>query len=806
MSGRVNTNGRGGHPIPSQRRAVGLKFLRALALALLFASVASPQILETSIILPDTLGPLNGPYHLAWDSDSAHPRLYIGGAPGCDSSGVIVADAITCRRLARVPTNTPSALCFVQSRGKLYLAKAGRDSVVVVDCATNRIASTIHTASIVPVMMYNSRTDRLYCGGSSISVIDCAADTVIHTIAAAATAFALDSTNNKLYAAGNGPLSVIDCAEDTVVAAIPRVDAAGALCFNPIAHKVYATSGDTLYAIQTSGDSIVAQLPFAGLASILTCDPQRNRIYCAYNGRWASIDCVDDTVTMTRGTGVTPRFIACNVARDRLYVFREYTDAVTIYDATSGQQLTYVMLDGVPSVGGWSPSLNRLCCLPSSATNLLSVVDGAGDSIAGIVPLRMVAENIVLDTVHNRLYFMYGSSACGGIGVADCSRNVVTSYTYAGEYPVAMCYNPNNNRLYWGTGSSIVVYDCSTNAVIGKVEMSGGVQKARLHLGLNKLYVYAIDRLGHPIIDVIDCERDSVARVVALPDRLGFLFLVPEDNRLWGLGTSHVTAIDCLGDSIIADVEETLRAASVCASPDDRRIFAACGESPFSIIDMDSPADIETLFTVRADHGQLVSLIPNLHKLYWAAVYSGHPPGNSFIRVIDTRTGVVDDSFWAGYQISGMCLDHTGDYVYCAGYEASVIVVIDARVDSVVAILQLPFGDFAPPLLNRRTGRVYPSASGNPIQVIRDSMLIGLEELQSARPTPRTGQTVLRRGVPLASEVSAELYDTSGRVAAVLRPGLNDVAGLALGVYFVRAVPQAPSRKPQAVRKVIVVK
>jgi DNA-binding beta-propeller fold protein YncE len=800
MSGRVNTNGRGGHPIPSQRRAVGLKFLRALALALLFASVASPQILETSIILPDTLGPLNGPYHLAWDSDSAHPRLYIGGAPGCDSSGVIVADAITCKRLARVPTNTPNALCFVQSRGKLYVAKAGRDSVVVVDCATNRIASTIHTASIVPVMMYNSRTDRLYCGGSSISVIDCAADTVIHTIAAAATAFALDSTNNKLYAAGNGPLSVIDCAEDTVVAAIPRVDAAGALCFNPIAHKVYATSGDTLYAIQTSGDSIVAQLPFAGLASILTCDPQRNRIYCAYNGRWASIDCVDDTVTMTRGTGVTPRFIACNVARDRLYVFREYTDAVTIYDATSGQQLTYVMLDGVPSVGGWSPSLNRLCCLPSSATNLLSVVDGAGDSIAGIVPLRMVAENIVMDTVHNRLYFMYGSSACGGIGVADCSRNVVTSYTYAGGYPTAMCYNPNNDRLYWGAGSSMLVYDCSTNAVIGKVKTSGGVQKARLHLGLNKLYVYAIDTLGHHAIDVIDCERDSVARVVALPDRLGFLFFVPEDNRLWGLGTSHVMTIDCLGDSIVADAIDNLGSvgdAVVCR--EDRKIYTSDGQ----VIDMDDPAHVESI----PFGASRFCYVPSAHKLYGVG-------DNSTFVVWDTRGDTALATFNRPCGVSGMILNHTGDYIYCAGYQTTKMLVIGVHADSVVAEFSVPVIAAArdPLAINRRTNRIYEveydwGPQGR-IPVVHDSMLIGLEETRAVGFSSRIAPTLASRSVPLRTVVPSELFDVSGRRIAVLRKGLNNVSQLLPGLYFVRE-QSADSNQysgPTRVRKIVVVR
>ncbi len=765
-----------------------------LAVCCGLCAFAEGQYLETSIELPDTLGPLNGPYCLAWDDNLAHPRLYIGGVPGCESTGVIVADAITCKRLARIPTNTPNALCFVPSHGKLYVAKAGRDSVVVVDCATNLITSTIHTASIVPVMEYNSQNDRLYCGGSSISVIDCAGDSVIHTIAVAPTVLALDSSHNELYAGGSGPLSVIDCTTDSVVAAMPEIGSAGALSFNPTAEKVYASSNDTLYSIRTGDDSIVARLSFSGLAPVMTCDPQRNRIYCAYATHWASIDCVGDTVTRTTGTGVTPGFLASNVTRDRLYVFGDYTDAVTIYDASTGQALRNVMLDGVPSGGSWSPDLNRLYCLPSSATNLLSVVDGTADDVTGILPLKMAAGSISLDTVHNRLYFMYGSSACGCIGVADCSRNVVTSYAYAGEYPAAMCYDPNNDRLYWGTGSSMIVYDCSTNTVAGSLKTSGDAQKARLHLGLNKLYVYAVDTLGSPVIEVIDCNEDSVVRLVALPGELRFLFLVPEDHTLWCLGASHVTVIDCLRDSMVADAIDHLGSIDdACVCREDRKIYTSDGQ----VIDMDNPAHVESV----PFWASRFCYVPSAHKLYGCVNYSGHPPGNSLCRAIDTRTNVLTDSFWLGRQTSGMCLDHTGNYIYCTGYEVNVLLIIDTRADSVLTMFDLPSSTFGPPLLNRTTNRVYPSGSGNPIPVVRDSMLIGLEELKSTQSMSGVAPTLVSRAVPFRSTTPAELYDASGRRIAALRSGLNDISALAPGVYFVRGATGV--RETPSVRKVV---
>jgi hypothetical protein len=68
-----------------------------------------------------------------------------------------------------------------------------------------------------------------------------------------------------------------------------------------------------------------------------------------------------------------------------------------------------------------------------------------------------------------------------------------------------------------------------------------------------------------------------------------------------------------------------------------------------------------------------------------------------------------------------------------------------------------------------------------------------------------------KRGLYRASERSEglspfSLLDASGRKVMSLRPGANDVRGLAPGVYFVREEPQAASLKPQAIRKVVLTK
>ncbi|MBN2464239.1 hypothetical protein JXD38_01255, partial [candidate division WOR-3 bacterium] len=726
-------------------------------------------------------------------------------------------------RLARVSTGPVGALCFVPPQGKLYVASLDADSVIVVDCATNQVTSAIHTAGIVPVMQYNAQNDRLYCGGDQISIIDCVADSAVGTIPVAALSFGYDSASNKLYVGGSGPLAVIDCTTDSVVSTLPEVGSAIALCLNPTAAKVYAATIDTLFAIQTDGDSVVARLPFDSLGPLLACDAQRNRIYCAGSDRdWgilSSIDCTADTVLETTITYYPLTFLACNSARDMLYVFlRRAYDEVFMYDATNGQMLTSVRVDGIPPGGGWCPALDRLYCFPlvnyqnlGYSCCLFSAIDGTGDSIAGIVPLTVKAEHIVLDTVHNRLYFTYGSSACGCVGVVDCAQNTVTSYEYGGASPYAVCYNPNNNRLYWRSGgSAITVYDCATNTSIKKITASGDVRMMRLNLGLNKLYVLSWNHRS--IVDVVDCDGDSVIQVIGTPyDLFQELLLVPEDNTLWCLGVRAVAVVDCLGDSMIYSAADTLGTIDdACACPEDRRLYTAGVTAKLWSINMDKPGERDTLhYWIPGGGGMRFVSIPSAHKAYWAVNNGGV---STHLFSIDTRTNTLVDSCWVNRTIAGMCLDHTGNFVYCAVPYDTLVIVIDPQVDSVVATVGLPpimVAEKNPLVASRASNRIYLEQIdgyiyGNEIPVIRDSMLIGVEEPAPASPSRSACPTVVRRATPIRVLAASELWDATGRRVAALSVGLNDISHLASGVYFLRGPGTEDRGSSTAVRKVVI--
>jgi len=344
---------------------------------------------------------------------------------------------------------------------------------------------------------------------------------------------------------------------------------------------------------------------------------------------------------------------------------------------------------------------------------------------------------------------------------------------------------------------------------VKRTPLGGEEAVLRLHPALNKLYAFTMSDSGpFDNIDVFACGPDSLIKRIPLPPGdFRAALLSPECDRLCYLAAEYAVTIDCRGDSILADTAAGL-GTEACVSAEDRRIFASTwAGSTLRVLDIDSLSLLGTVppFPDVSDDVRF-AYVPNAHKVYWCAGYWSL--GHSVVRVLDSRTNVILATFTTPREVAGVCLDHTGRYVYCASWDDWSFFVIDTRVDSVVATVQLPSLPTAynPLVPNARTGRVYVAqwAVSNLIPVIRDSIVIGLNERASTQQRWGISPTLVRRSVPLRAAVPAGVFDASGRRTAALRPGLNDITHLAPGIYFVREEPLASNHRHRAVRKLVV--
>jgi YVTN family beta-propeller protein len=765
----------------------------ALALGFLFVAVASAQILEGQIALPDTLGPLTGTCHLAWDENPTHPRMFVGSEDG----DVLVVNALTCERVARILTGPVAGLCYSPPHNKLYVSKKSKDTVAVVDCASLQVVATVCAGSLPTSLIYSRFNDRVYCAANRVGVIDCNQDSLIHWVQTDGlnACFALDSVRHKLYVGTAGPLVAIDCDNDSVTATNLEVQSVAAMCFNPTAGKVYASAAETLFAINTGSDTVVYRRQFDTLSPQLVCDPEHNRIYYTYWGSAIALDCKRDSVIWTKYLWARAIGLAAVPAQDKLYMtLNGLGDSYNyVLDGATGQTLRSFAQGDVPY---HSAAANRVFIICED--RLVTAMDCNTDTMVGVILLGANIAHVCMDSVDNKLYFDGG--ARGTFGVIDCSSNKVKSYSIVCDTPQCLVHDSRDDKLYCSGNRSIFVFDCKADTVVKVIPMGGPTFTMRWLPSLDKLYAVAASETVH--VDVIDCVRDTIVKTLGLSDQCesDVSLLAPEFNQFWVFSCPRYTVIDCLHDSI---VEDTTTSGSnfwdACYSPTDRRVYTAQNRGLY-VFDVDTRLPIDSLPVPDGLWSRTIHYAARARKVYWLCQNQWSPDS---VFAVDVRTDSIISRFTVPSMSCLVCDDRTGDYVY---FVSDTLVVLDTRTDSAVLRVPLPLSYTESFIRNSKTNRLYAVGVGDSvIQVIYDSVIVaGVQAGPVSLAQPARARTLLCRSEPLRSTTAGVLFDASGRKVAVLQPGSNDISSLMPGVYFVREEPQAASSKPQAVRKLVV--
>lgn len=561
-------------------RALGPMLICAVVLVALLASSARSQVLDGQILLPDSLGPLPGKTHVAFDEDPDHPRMFIGS----DSGDVLVVNSLTGERVARMETGPVKSICYCPAHNKLYISLVNAYSVVVLDCNTYQTITELQIGTLVTGLLYNPIVDRVYCATWHVQVIDCASDRVVDSLMVYCRKchLALDSLHNKLYVGSTDTFRVVDCDADSIVANIPELQGAQAVCYVPSIpdNKVYVAAGESLFAVRVKTDTVVYRQRFVDtLYAQLACDPVHDRVYYSYWGHLIALDCVTDSIIWNDEAWARIIGLTASPVEDKVYALLSGLDVTFAYslEGSTGRDLQGFYYTGYGSIP-YSVGLDRVFLIPDGAAQVRAI-DCRADTIATITPLKpdigYLPNSACVDTSDNKLYF---SAWVSGIGVVDCRTNKVKSYVYPSRkryefQPQALAYDSHDEKLDHSSDSSIFVLDCKTDTLVKEMFIGGRSVRLAWHPGLNKLYAYSY--IQHvPGLVAIDCARDTVIQVLSLPDSTGDIaFLSPELTSSGSMvsmsSTASVTASCWIPacDSTAAPPPTTLRIAASTQPP-----------------------------------------------------------------------------------------------------------------------------------------------------------------------------------------------------------------------------------------------
>jgi len=159
-------------------------------------------------------------------------------------------------------------------------------------------------------------------------------------------------------------------------------------------------------------------------------------------------------------------------------------------------------------------SLDNKLYVGNWGSGSVSVIDCRTDSLVATIECggSAFAPNGMCFVAAHRTVF------CAGLGdtivaVIDCSADTVLARIPVGTEPIALSYNPTNDRVYCGCWD-VAVYgiDAASNEVVSIVPCGGCPLMMACDPVRNLLFVPAYDALA-----VVDCSADTVAATVGLP-------------------------------------------------------------------------------------------------------------------------------------------------------------------------------------------------------------------------------------------------------------------------------------------------
>lgn len=417
---------------------------------------------------------------------------------------------------------------------------------------------------------------------------------------------------------------------------------------------------------------------------------------------------------------------------------------------------TTVQVPQSPEVLRWNGVNNRVYCAVGypDAFGAIAMIDGATNALLDTIMLPyQMPGGLCIDPEHNRV-FCTGSSFYplddSFVTVIDANADTIVAEIQTGSGPMALCYNPLQDKLY-----------CASQLA-------------------NQVYI-------------IDCANNTIRATRTVPAYPVDLCYAPEVNRIYcadqGFRSSPnfmVTVISGSSDSIIRTIYVGYYPRALCYNRIDRKVYCANGfDGTVSIIDAEGDTVVATVSTGGSPFA--LGWNPVTDRVYCA------DGDNGLVISIDGVTNTITHQVPVIGPVWAFSVDSAANKVYCSNFIEDKVTILDGSADTILKTISTGSGPRAM-CHNPVNGRTYvANREGNSISVIRDSASGGIEE--NWRPTkephafdifPNPCKGVLNITLRVNEKSKFELYNAQGRIAAILNPGANDISRINSGIYFIK--------------------
>lgn len=286
----------------------------------------------------------------------------------------------------------------------------------------------------------------------------------------------------------------------------------------------------------------------------------------------------------------------------------------------------------------YNPAKNKIYCI-NYYQNTLTIIDGSNDTIIttlGILRPTAICYNSTDVKIYIARNLTGGSSE---VYVIDGSTDEFINYLDAGDNPVALLYNPTQNKIY-----------CA-------------------NYGSNNVTVIESDVLDDKVIDTVSVGTNPIA----------LCYNSTEDTiYVANYDSNNVTVISGVDESIVATIDayisELGRPNSLCYNETDNKIYVGTADTVFVVI---IDGNTNTLIGEIENVNYCKKLIFNFtdDKIYCSlAITNG-------VSIINGSTDTLITLITVGLQPYSLAHDTDNDKIYVANYGSNTLNIIDGVTD-----------------------------------------------------------------------------------------------------------------------------
>ena len=771
-----------------------------LALGCLLSTVHG-QWVEQTIVLPDSLTALHDIGPMLYNPGSN--VLFVAG-----QEGFVLMDGLSHRVIGRtILANAHDGIgCYASQPNKVYWMMT--NGLYSLDGTTGRLLASI--TSIAPRgICYNPTANRVYVAKdpSGMAVINAANDVVVKTVNPGQVGASLSCNvrDNRLYFTSNNTrVGVIECGPDSFRRFINVGVNFDSIVYNRVGDKLYSYGHEDSFAVvDCRAESVVGRPFLRAWPARVVCSPATNKVYCA-GRRGLDVLCGFGDTLLVHVDGHWSAKSVLDSADNRLWcVTYAGADTLTAIDMAGDTICGDLAIGSAVSALAYNPARNKLY----ATHGYLSVVDPAAQREELRLPLGFTPGALCAATSLSKVYCTGLNEA--SVAVVSSAQNRTLGTIPVGQRPAALGYDRRLGLVCCSNSgdSTVSVIACAGNAVVATVTVGSSPDSLCVDTVLHRAWCSVDGGVA-----VVDLPGESLVGVVPLSEP-GALLCDPARRRVYcaSLSGGHVVVIDADADSIIASVQVGGDVSAVCLIPAPNLVCCAT-PSNNSVAVIDGATNRVVDMIPVGSYPKALLYNPRRGRLYCANAYDNN------ISVIACSTMTVVRTIAVGVVPATLAYDSLGDRIYCLSTEDEVVKVIDCRLDAVVKALTV--GDQPVAMTHAKANRRMYVANyyGSSLTVIKDTVLVGVEETPNAESrTPNVEPTILRgvlylRPSPYPLPVGegkgvrgrSVLLDAAGRKVLDLSPGPTDVSHLAPGVYFVRERAGSGEQGAARTRKLVI--